>query len=70
MALGTIDVTCLRCEAVLRVIHAGSGPDEKKWFACPESGRSLFSADERGIVYDIDGVVKRGRPEAKSRRDD
>jgi hypothetical protein len=65
MALSTMDITCLHCEAVVRVITVGYGPDEKKWFACPECNRPLFSA-ERGTVYDIERVVKRGRPEAKS----
>ncbi len=66
MALGTIDITCLHCAAVIRVIHAGYGPDEKEWFACPECNQPLFSAERRGIVYDIERVVKRGRPEARS----
>jgi hypothetical protein len=39
--------------------------DEKKWFACPECNRPLFSG-ERATVYDIEREVKHGRPEAKS----
>jgi hypothetical protein len=58
--MSPIDVTCAHCNAVVRVFTVAYGVlDEKKWFACPDCGKPLFSW-EGARVYDIERVMKHG----------
>ncbi len=54
----SIDVTCMNCDAVVRVVAVGYGViDEKKSFDCPECGKPLCSWDDSAVVYDIERVL-------------
>lgn len=58
--IGSFDVTCAHCGAVVRVIEIAYGVvDEKKQWDCPECRSSLFSW-EGARVYDIERVVQHG----------
>ena len=60
----SIDVVCLNCKAVIRVITVGPGvQDEKKWLGCPECHQPLYSWEDSSVVYEVEGVIKRGKPQ-------
>ncbi|WP_442506024.1 hypothetical protein SH528x_004844 [Novipirellula sp. SH528] len=52
-----MDITCMHCDAVIRIVACGYGVrDERLNFECPECKNALFSSDG-STVYDIVGVV-------------
>ena len=58
------DITCVNCNALIRVVKIAFGPDEKNSFDCPFCNQSLFSSDGMW-VYDVERVLRPGVIDSK-----